>query len=154
MLSTRKSRQRRAVLVILVVLIGFLTASLWGIIRTSTEASAVVFGVERTTPNEPDYCPGDTMTYTVTVSVDHPAVLEITETWCEKGIEGRCSASLSRTWKQAALEPRLFTAEASRRIPDDPFFRPGGTYQLYHAVIDGRPAWYIVDNIHIGADCP
>lgn len=151
--NTRKRRQQRTVVVVLVVLIGFLMASLWGIIRSSTEASAVVFGVERTMPNEANYCPGDTMTYTVTVSVDHPAVLEITETWCEKGLTGRCSASLSRTWKQAALEPRQFTAQASRRIPDDPFFQPGGTYQLYHAVIDGVPAWYIVDDIKIKDSC-
>lgn len=97
--SNHRARRRRVVFGVLVVLVGFLVASLWGAIHSSAGSSPVSFDVERITPNADAYCPGDTLTYSVTVTVDHPTVLEITETWCEKGLEGRCSAALSRTWK-------------------------------------------------------
>lgn len=150
-----RRRRQRVVIVALIILVAFLAAVLWGAIHSSIRAASVEFAVEVIRPHADAYCPGDVMTYDVDVTAVHyPVVLELTETWCEKGLAGRCSAALSRTWHQAVLEPRKIQAVAQRRIPADPFFRPGGTYQLYHAVINGREEWYIVDDIKIKDSCP
>lgn len=150
-----RRRRQRVVIVALIILVAFLAAALWGAIHSTIMAASVEFTVEVIQPDAPAYCPGDSITYDVDVRVTHyPTVIQITETWCEKGLTGRCSAALSRTWNQAVLEPRQITAKASRQIPVNPFFRPGGTYQLYHAVINGRAEWYIVDDIKIKDTCP
>lgn len=153
--GVRAARKRRIAITILVVLAAFLLVTVVGAIHASVRAQAVNFTVNVIQPDALAYCPGDSVTYDVDVRVTHyPAVIQITETWCEKGLTGHCSAALSRTWNQAVLEPRQITAQASRPIPDNPFFQAGKTYQLYHAVIDGRPEWYIVDNIKIKDTCP
>lgn len=152
---TRNGRKRRVALIVLVILLAFLAASVFGAVHASIDARAVAFAVRVVQPDQPAYCPGDTIVYPVDVRVTHyPAVIQITETWCEKGLTGRCSAALSRSWNQAVLEPRQITANASRMIPISPFFQAGKTYQLYHAVIDGQAEWYIVDNIKIKDACP
>lgn len=152
---THSGRRRRVALIILGILSAFLVVTILGAIHASVRAQAVQFDVAVIQPDRPDYCPGDTLTYDVDVRVTHyPAVIQITETWCEKGLTGRCSAALSRSWNQAVLEPRQITANAVRPIPVNPFFQAGKVYQLYHAVIDGRPEWYIVDNIKIKDSCP
>lgn len=151
----RAKRKRHIVIVILVILLALLAVGLTVAIHSTVMAASVEFTVKVIQPDALAYCPGDSVTYDVDVRVTHyPAVIQITETWCEKGLTGRCSAALSRTWNQAVLEPRQITAQASRPIPDNPFFQAGKTYQLYHAVIDGRPEWYIVDNIKIKDTCP
>lgn len=151
----RNDRKRKVALIILVILSAFLLVAVLGAIHASVRAQAVKFAVDVIQPDAPAYCPGDSITYDVDVRVTHyPAVIQITETWCEKGPTGRCSAALSRSWNQAVLEPRQITAKAVRVIPVNPFFQPGQVYQLYHAVIDGRPEWYIVDNIKIKDSCP
>lgn len=153
--SVRFARRRRVAIAVLVVLLAFLLVTVWGAIHASVRAQAVNFTVNVIQPDAPSYCPGDTVMYDVDVRVTHsPAVIQVTETWCEKGETGRCSSALSQSWDMAVLEPRRIQAKASRPIPVNPFFQAGKTYQLYHAVIDGRPEWYIVDNIKIKDACP
>lgn len=150
----KNGRKRRAVSILLIIILAFLAVSVWGAVR-SIRAQAVDFAVKVIQPDAEAYCPGDAMTYDVDVRVTHyPAVVQITESWCEKGVTGRCSAPLSRTWNQAILEPRHITGKATRRIPVDPFFQPGEVYQMYHATIDGDVEWYVVDDIRIGDTCP
>jgi len=151
----RAKRKRRLAIAVLIFLLTMLGVGLTVAIHSTIMAASVDFTVNVIQPDEPAYCPGDSVTYDVAVNVTHyPAVIQITETWCEKGPTGRCSAALSRSWNQAVLEPRQITAKAVRVIPVNPFFQPGQVYQLYHAVIDGRPEWYIVDNIKIKDSCP
>lgn len=150
----KNGRKRRIASALLIIIVAFLAISIVGAVR-SIRAQAVDFAVEVIHPDAEAYCPGDVMSYDVDVRVTHyPAVVQITESWCEKGATGRCSAALSRTWNQVILEPRHITGKAARRIPVDPFFQPGVVYQMYHATIDGDVEWYIVDDIRIGDTCP
>lgn len=147
-------RSKRIVLTLLIIVLAFLGVSLFMAMRDISR-QAVKFEQHVIYPDAEAYCPGDVMTYDVAVSVaEVPVLLTITETWCEKGLTGRCSAALSRSWNQAVLEPRQVASKAQRRIPADPFFLPGGTYQLYHLAKNGKPDWYIVDDIKIGDSCP
>lgn len=150
----KNSRKRRIISILLIIILVFLAVGVSGAAR-SLRAQAVDFAVEVIQPDAEAYCPGDVVTYDVDVRVTHyPAIVQITESWCEKGLTGRCSAALSRTWNQVILEPRHITGKAVRRLPVDPFFRPGKVYQMYHATIDGNLEWYILDNIRIGETCP
>ena len=151
----KNARKRRVVSILLIIILGTLVASLWGAIHSTIRAAAVDYAVPTIQPDADEYCPGDVVTYDVDVQVTHfPAVVQITESWCDKGVTGRCSAALSRTWNQVILEPRHITGKAARRLPVDPFFIPGDVYQMYHATIDGDLEWYILDNIRIGETCP
>ena len=115
-------------------------------------ARPVSYGVDRIAPLEPVLCPGDTLTYPVSVSVtDVPNVVTIAETWCKTGVDGVCSTALARSYTLPLMDYRKIETVAQREIPHSVFFVPGETYEFWHgAVGDGG---YIVGPFEIGAAC-
>lgn len=117
-------------------------------------AKPVTYGIEIITPLNPDVCPGDTLRYPVTVDVvEIPTVLSVVETWCETGVNGMCSTTLSRSYQLPLLEYRHVEAIAARVVPITPFIRPGETYEFWHAAVDGSTTGYRVKPIRIRVDC-
>lgn len=115
-------------------------------------ARPVSYGVDRIAPLEPVLCPGDTLTYPVSVSVtDVPNVVTIAETWCKTGVDGVCSTALARSYTLPLMDYRKIETVAQREIPHSVFFVPGETYELWHA-IEGDGG-YIVGPVTIRTDC-
>lgn len=117
-------------------------------------AKPVAYGIETITPLNPDVCPGDVLRYPVVIDVvEIPTVLSVVETWCQTGVNGMCSTSLSRSYQLPLLEYRHVETIAVRPVPVTPFIRPGETYEFWHAAVNGSTTGYRVVGIRIKTDC-
>ena len=133
--------------VVLVALASF--AALWVDLNRAT----ATYGIEQIAPSDGVLCPGDTLTYKVSARTETvPAVLEIVETWCETGETGLCSIRLTTVNHLAVAGYRDVMTIARKVIPNDPFFKPGKSYELHHVAKNGTESAYVVP-FQIGAAC-
>lgn len=144
----KKRRQIYMVLAVclMVIVVGFLAMA------RDIAARPVSYGVDRIAPLEAVLCPGDTLTYPVSVSViGVPGVVTIAETWCRTGTDGVCSMSLAKSYTIPLMDYRKIDSIARREIPHSAFFVQGEEYEFWHgAEGDGG---YIVGPFEIGAAC-
>lgn len=144
---------RRRVIVVLVICLTVLGVGLVNMAQ-DIAAKPVAYGIEIITPIETDLCPGDTLRYPIAVEVvEIPVVLSIVETWCQEGVDGMCSAALSRSYQLPLLEYRQIEAIATRIVPITPFISPGETFEFWHAAVNGSTTGYRVKPIRIRMDC-
>jgi hypothetical protein len=128
---------------LLMVIIGLL---LYAII-TSGPAQVVEYGSTVIAPDQGAYCPGETMTYPVTVSVfehDLPVTLEVNEVWWRER-DGLTLQSTARVYKLPLLRPVNVQATARRTVPD---LEPG-VYWFDHISENGRTEAYTVGPVTI-----
>lgn len=146
-------RARRRVIVVLAICITVLAVGLTAMAQ-DIAARPVTYGIETITPINPEVCPGDVLRYPVVIDVvEIPTVLSVVETWCQTGVNGTCSAALSRSYQLPLLEYRHVETIAVRPVPVTPFIRPGDVYEFWHAAVNGSTTGYRVVGIRIKTDC-
>lgn len=131
----------------LLLLIIFIISLLMYVIFTNMQTHVVKYGSSRYSPDKVAYCSGDTMTYTVTLSVNSfglPATHIIDEDWkTSNGISIRATQSTQRI---PLVEPTYYSGPAHRIIPD--FFKPG-VYWFDHVSQNGTKEGYRVGPVNV-----
>ena len=111
------------------------------------QAEIVSYGSRIITPHEAAYCPGETMTYDVAVSVsanDLPIILHVVEAWY-RAADGITLQSTARVYELPILRPVNVQAVARRTVPD----LPPGVYWLDHVSQNGKIEGYTVGPVEI-----
>lgn len=132
---------------LLMIVIGLL---LYAIVA-SAPTQVVQYGSAVIAPERSEYCPGETMTYPVTVTVheqDVPVILYVAEAWYRER-DGITLQSTAISYQMPILRPVTVQANAHRIVPD---LAPG-VYWLDHMSENGRAEAYTVGPVTI-KDCP
>ena len=111
------------------------------------QARTVSYGSRIITPDQPAYCPGETMTFDVAVNVaadDLPVILHIVEAWWREA-DGITLQATARSYELPILRPVDVRATARRVVPD----LPTGVYWLDHVSENGTIEAYMVGPIEI-----
>jgi len=119
-------------------------------IITSGPAQVVEYGSTVIAPDQGEYCPGEAMTYPVTVIVhEHelPVILYVTEAWYRE-TDGITLQSTARVYQLPLLRPVNVQATARRTVPE---LAPG-IYWFDHISENGRIEAYTVGPVRI-KDC-
>lgn len=120
------------------------------IILVNTQAGAaevVRYGSSRYVPDKAAYCSGDTMTYTVTLSVNAsalPTTHIVDEDW--KGTNGITIRATQSTQRIPLVEPTYYSGPARRVIPE--FLKPG-IYWFDHVSQNGTKKGYRVGPVNV-----
>lgn len=117
------------------------------LVNTLATNEVVRYGSSRYTPDKTAYCPGDTMVYTVTLSVNSsalPTTHVIDEDWKDnRGISIRVTQNTQRI---PLVEPTYYSGPARRVIPG--FFEPG-VYWFDHVSQNGTKKGYRVGPVNV-----
>lgn len=119
--------------------------------NVSRRPEVVRYGSVVIAPDQPAYCPGETMTYPVRVSVlegDLPVVLHVVEAWYREA-DGITLQTTARVYELPILRPVSVQATARRIVPD---VAPG-VYWLDHMSQNGKIETYTVGPVEI-RPCP
>lgn len=103
-------------------------------------------------------CPGEPISYTVdadATGLQLPVIVTTSEVWCKSGPEGRCLYRAATTVTYPIMQERSVKgATATRIIPNDVWFVPGETVELWHATeANGKVTGYKVYPIKISEGC-
>lgn len=133
----------------LVVMLLFVMAVLFAYHEQTTPREIIRYGSLVISPEQEAYCPGETMTYPVTVSVEAdslPIILVVLEGWeNERGIVLNSTITKQEI---PIVRPSNFSGTARRVVPD---VTPG-VYWLNHVSANGTVEGYTVGPITI-LDC-
>lgn len=141
---------RRGVGALVGLLMAVIGLLLYAIV-TSAPAQIVEYGAAVIAPDRSEYCPGETMTYLVTVTVhewDVPVILEIVEAWYRER-DGVTLQTTAVSRRIPVLRPVTVQANAQRTVLD---LAPG-VYWLDHINENGSAQAYTVGPVTI-LDCP
>lgn len=149
--------KRGTALFLLVVVITCLGIILFGMVQ-----DILVGGVAYTPIIPPNttspVCPGDPISYTVSadaLNLQLPVIVTTSEVWCKSGADGRCLYRAATSVTYPIMQERSIKgATAVRIIPDDPWFVPGETVELWHATeANNKTTGYRVYPVTIGENC-
>ena len=139
---------RRGVGVLIAAMMLATTLLLYTITLDITQRPEIVsYGSRIITPHKAAYCPGDTMTYDVTVSVadnDLPVVLHVVEAW-HRDEDGITLQSTARVYELPIIRPINVQTVAKRVVPD----LPTGVYWLDHVSQNGKFEGYTVGPVTV-----
>lgn len=139
---------RRGVGLLIAAMMLATTLLLYMIALDITQQTKIVsYGSRIITPHKAAYCPGETMTYDVSVSVaanDLPITLHIVEAWY-RAADGITLQSTAQVYELPILRPVNVQTVAKRVVPD----LPPGIYWLDHVSQNGKIEGYTVGPVEI-----
>lgn len=149
----RRRNKRRVAMIVMAAAALALGILIWQMaVSIATQPVTFGSGIQLIRPIEPPaagYCPGDSMTYPVVVSIHQvPTMAHVAETWCRSGPEGLCLTSVAIDYWLPLLDYREIQGTAVRRIPES--LGPG-TWELWHGVSNGIVTGYIVRPVEVRA---
>lgn len=152
MLARRVWSTRRGMGLLIGAMMLVTMALLYMILSNVSQRPEVVrYGSVVIAPDQPVLCPGETLTYPVSVTVlesDLPVLLHVVEAWHRES-DGLTLQSTARSYELPILRPVDVQATARRVTPD---LAPG-VYWLDHVSVNGTTEAYTVGPVEI-RPCP